>query len=465
MLNTFCLTVMTAIGQVGAEPSPAPQAPPALEAPVFRASPPAPGRSVITVESPLSAPPPSAQPVFQATPKDAVPEEAKKNGNGEEKKDGSGEENKEEEKKEPTKYAFMKLLECTPHGACMAQKGWSVLGWTQMSFTASTAERSNLPVTFNDWANRFQMNQNFVRIDKAIDAEKKEFQLGGRVEAILPGTDARFTIPRGLFDSQLRNGWDGGPRDYPVDIYQFYLEAYLPGVGQGTNVRVGRFATHIGYELVQGAETPFLSRPYLFQYNPFTHTGVWATTQLNDDWSVGYGLALGADNFIDPASRPTFLGQVKWAPKEGKTTVLFNTMITDPSYDVEEDFAFYNVYELQVIHKFNDKFTYVFDTIFSHIDNVPDLGGAQWWGVANYFLYQHTEKVASNLRVEFFDDVQGFRTGSEGLYFETIYGVTWTPKDWLMVRPFARYDHNFDSGAFEGKRNLFTAGIDCILRW
>src|SRR4029453_15945074 len=99
-------------------------------------------------------------------------------------------------------------------------------------------------------------------------------------------------------------------------------------------------------------DTPFVSKSYLFQYNPFTHTGVWAVTQLNENWSIGNGAVLGSDNFIDSADRLTYLGQIKWAPPEGKTTVLLNAVVTNPKFDTAENFAFYNAYNLQIIHKF-----------------------------------------------------------------------------------------------------------------
>jgi hypothetical protein len=178
------------------------------------------------------------------------------------------------------KRIAQRLLESTPAGRLLAADGIRVGGWTQMSHTASSTSRSNLPVTFNTDANAFQMNQNFLRVEKVIDPAKKEVQFGFRTETILPGTDARLTLARGLFDGQLRDGTGGGPRRYPIDLYQAYTEVFLPGIAEGTTVRVGKFATHCEYELVQGAETPFLSRSYLFQYNPFTHTGVWVTTHL-----------------------------------------------------------------------------------------------------------------------------------------------------------------------------------------
>lgn len=384
-------------------------------------------------------------------------------GNG----DKKDEEPKEEEKKdEPEPYALMRILNATRFGAKMEERGVTVSGWVQGNYTLSTANRSNLPVTFNDRKDFWQMNQNFLRIDKAIDTEKGEFNWGYRTELILPGTDSRFTIARGLLDQQLRNGQNGGAKKYPIDIFQMYAEAYLPNLGpNGTSVKVGKFATHCEYELVQGAETPFLQRSYLFQYNPFTHTGVWATSQLNDTWTASYGAAVGNDNFIDSTNRFTYLGQLKWAPKEGKTTVLFNTVLTNPRFDIAENFAHYNLYNMQVTHNLSDKLTYVLDTAFSHINGTPAGGSATWYGAAQYLIYKHCDKVTSNFRVELFEDTKGFRTGSKGLYTEVTYGIAFQPVRALTLRPTVRYDHNNSSSPFDGSPNLFTAAFDMILRY
>ncbi|MBA4067398.1 MAG: hypothetical protein C0501_27550, partial [Isosphaera sp.] len=313
------------------------------------------------------------------------------NGNGAKNGNGNGCdpcEKKEEEKPEaPEPYALMRALKGTALGDRLEKNRVSIMGWTQGSYTASTNRVSNLPVTFNDRADFWQMNQNYLRIDRAIDTSSKEFQLGGRTEWILPGTDARFTPARNLFDDQTG--------DYRIDLVQAYIDAFLPNLGpSGTTFRFGKFTTHCEYELIQGAETPFLSRSYLFQYNPFTHTGGWAITPLSDTWTVSNGVVLGSDNFFGAPSRPTYLGQLKWAPPEGKTSVLFNTVITNPTFDAGDNFAFYNVYNLQVNRKVTDKFTAVVDAAFSHMDGVPGVGGAaNWYGGAVYGFYQVNEKL------------------------------------------------------------------------
>ncbi|MBN9523194.1 porin [bacterium] len=380
----------------------------------------------------------------------------------------------EEDKGPPQKYLFERTIEGTRFGEILNNRGIRIYGWTELGYNASTASGSNAPVFENDRANEFQLNQNYVVLEKAIDSSKDEFQWGWRTDWILPGTDARTTVVRGLWDVQLRNN-NGGPQLYPIDLFQAYGEVYLPGIGQGTTVRLGRFATHCGYELVQAVDTPFVSRSYMFQYNPFTHTGVWALTKLSDDWTVGYGLATGTDTFLDaPTNRPTFLGNIKWAPKDGDTSIAFSTVVTNPNFIPSENFQLYNFYGFVVTHKVSEKLTYVLDTAYSHMGNFStdngdgtrnQVGFVNWYGAANYLIYAHTDTLASTLRAEVFEDAQGARTGFKGLYTELTYGVAWKPCPGLICRPYARYDNNNRTQVWEGSQNLFTGGLDVILRW
>lgn len=374
-----------------------------------------------------------------------------------------------EESPPTTKYLLERFLAETRLGQSLENQSIKIYGWTQMSYNVSTASQTNLPRTLDDRANEFLLNQNYLVVEKTIDPNKKEFQLGWAMNWILPGSDARYTIVRGLWDDQLRKN-NGGPVAYPIDPYQFYIQAYLPGKGpEGTSVKLGRFATHCSYEVIQAVDNPFVSRSYMFQYNPFTHTGVWATTPLDDAWTASYGLATGSDTFIDPANRLTFIGQLKWAPKDGPTSILLNAVVTDPKYDRKEAFPFYNYYGMVLTHKLTDKLTYVADTGYAHIDNAPTSGKgngfADWYGGANYFMYAHNDKVTSTLRAEVFNDSTGFRTGFEGVYTELTYGVAWKPCPGLIIRPSVRYDYNGESRPFEGEHDLWTGTMECIVRW
>ena len=363
------------------------------------------------------------------------------------------------------KFFLQKLLETSPAGQTLASNGWKINGWTQGSYSTGSARRSNLPVPFIDRARDFSLNQNWLHIEKTIDTTKVERQIGGAVDLILPGTDYRLTLSRGLLTDQR----DVRGNIYGFDLFQAYADVFLPNLGsQGTTVRAGKFATLIGYEVVQGLYNPFISRSYLFQYNPFTHTGAYAITPLNENLTMSNGIVLGNDNFFNDAMRPTYIGQLKWAPKDGKTTVAFSTTITDPTFDVNRNFAYYNAYNLLITHKFTDKFNYVADMTYSHMGNNPGVGFANWYGLANYFLYDMTDKIQTKLRAEVFNDAQGVRTGANGLYTAVTGGVTWKPTPWLYIMPEVRYDHNSGNstpGPFEGRRDLFTATIGGIVRW
>ena len=364
-----------------------------------------------------------------------------------------------------TRWPLMRSVQGSWLGALLNDGRVTAYGWTEFTYTTGTASGSNLPVPFVDRANEFLLNQNFLHVERTLDTGKRAYQWGFVAEVILPGSDYRFTLPRGLANDQLvRN--DGRPELYGIDPFQFYAQAFLPDLGpRGTKVILGRFATHVGYELVQAVDTPFVSRAHLFQNNPFTHTGVWATSQLTDEWSMGHGFATGSDTFLDAASRLTYLGQVKWAPPTGRTSVTFNTVVTRPRFDEREAFAFYNVYDVILTHKLSDRLTYAADATYSHIRGVPDTGFTDWYGAAQYLTYQLTPTLATTGRLEFFNDTTGFRTGGEGLYSAVTAGLAWKPLPELLVRPSVRYDHNNGSRPFEGSPDLFTATLDFIVRW
>ena len=377
-----------------------------------------------------------------------------------------GKEEKEaEEDDAPTKYLLERTIEGTRFGEILNNRGIKIYGWTNFGYNGSTASGSNAPVFMNDRANEFQLYQNYLVAEKTLDTSKDCVQFGWRMDWILPGTDYRTTLPRGLWNGQLTRN-NGGPELYGIDPFQFYTQAYLPGIGDGTTVKFGRFATHVGYELVQSADTPFVSRSYMFQYNPFTHTGVYATTALGDNWTVGYGAATGIDTFIDePTNRFTYLGSLKWAPKDGDTSVAVNVVVTDPSFIAAENFQMYNFYNLVVTQKLGEKLSYVLDAGYAHMDNAPGVGFTSWYGAAQYLNYAHCDNVTSTLRFELFDDTDGIRTGFEGLYTAVTYGLAIKPCPGVMVRPYARYDNNNRTNVWEGNQSLFTGGLDVVLRW
>jgi hypothetical protein len=350
----------------------------------------------------------------------------------------------------------MTLFDRTPAGAWLDERKITVGGWTDLSFTPSSARGSQLPMGFNYRANDFLLQQNWLRIDRAVDTDSDRPTYGFHSDWILPGSDYRFTLDRGLWDSQTGR--------YGIDPVQFYGEAYLPGIGRGMDVKIGRFFAPYGVESIAAPDSPLPSRSYSFIYNPFTQTGLLTAIKLNDTWSIKNGIVMGNDVFFDPAASPYYVGGIKWAPKDGPTTVEFVTILGSGRFDQAEQFHNPQVFDLVVSHKLTEKLTWSMEGIYGFTDNVPDIGFANWFGVINYLSYQFSDKLTGTTRLEFFDDCQGQRTGTSGLYTSISGGMTYKPKSWLWVRPELRLDHN-DNRPFAGDPVLFTAALDVMVKW
>jgi hypothetical protein len=304
-----------------------------------------------------------------------------------------------------------------------------------------------------------------VRLERTVvTSGTTEPSFGFRSDTILPGSDYRFTLARGILNGQL-TGDEGRPNTYGIDPIQFYGEAYFPTVTHGLEVKVGRFFAQYGVEANDAPSNALLSHAYTFIYDPFTHTGVLTTTKLNAAWSVQAGLVLGSDVFIDQADEPTFIGSVKWAPPNGRDSALFSVIVGSGRFNQKRDFNNPDVFDFVYTHAFNPRLSYNFETLLGYQTHIPEIGTAYWFGVLNYLTYTLTPRLSATTRVEFFDDAQGQRTGFRGLYSTLTAGLSFKPCKAITLRPEVRFDYNDDSRPFENKHSLVTAASDIILRW
>ena len=222
------------------------------------------------------------------------------------------------------RYFLMESLQGSSLGEWFESNRIQVFGWTDMTFTGSTADKSNLPLGFNYRANQFNLQQNWLRIERPVDTSStSEPTFGFLSDTILPGTDYVFTLARGLFSSQLTAN-NGHPNLYGIDPIQFYVEGYFPTIGRGVDVKVGRFFALYGVEVTPSINNALASHCYADVYDPFTHTGILVTTKLTDTWSIQAGAVLGSDVFIDPADSPTFIGSAQWVSSDQRDTALFS---------------------------------------------------------------------------------------------------------------------------------------------
>jgi hypothetical protein len=357
----------------------------------------------------------------------------------------------------PDNWLLMRSLSSSSLGNFLRRNEIEIYGWTEGAFTASTASGNQLPLGFNYRANDFLLQQNWLRVKRNVRTDSSVPSFGFLADTILPGSDYRFTRARGLWDSQSGT--------YGIDPVQFYAQAYYPNVAQGLDVKAGRFFGQFGVESIAAVDTPFVSRSYTFIYNPFTHTGVLTTLQLNDAWSVQNGIVTGSDVFFDSASEPTYIGSVEYQFPNDRSSLLLSTVFGSGEFNPSEDFSNPRVFDLVYTRAVTEQMTYQFNSLYGYQTNLPGSGHADWYSFVNYWTYQWRANLQSNCRVEFFDDVNGNRTGYEGFYTAGTMGLAYTPQRSIILRPEVRFDHNASSRPFAGQPDLFTAAFDVIVRW
>ncbi len=369
----------------------------------------------------------------------------------------------------PERWLLMHSLQGTWPGWCLDESKITISGWTEVSYNASSAHSENLPMGFVYRANEAALQQNWLRIERAVDQSATTPTWGFRSDTILPGIDYRFTLPRGIWNDQLtaRTVFPDStkPAIYGIDPIQFYAEAYFPTVAAGMDVKFGRVFCQYGVEANDAPSNALMSHAYTFIYDPFTHTGLMTTIKLTSAWSIQAGVMLGSDVFIDPADRFTGMGSVKWAPPDGRDSILLSFIVGPGRFEQKRNFNNPDIIDLVYTHKCNDRLTYSFESLAGYQANVPDIGEAHWLGVLNYLTYQFTPELSGTMRLELFDDEQGQRTGFKGLYTAITAGLSFKLRKDIIIRPELRYDDNGKSKPFEDRHQLFTAATDVILRW
>ncbi len=343
-------------------------------------------------------------------------------------------------------------------------------GWINggATFNPRQTDGFNGPVVFADQANRFQLNQFNLYVQRPVLSETKSWDIGGRFDFLF-GTDAIFTQAFGvpLTDVQTgellkRSNWDldiccASTRTYNIALPQAYLEMHIPVIGKnGLNLKVGHFYSPTGFETVPAPDNFFYTRAYSFNAGePFTHTGVQANYLINKNWSVSGSAVTGSATGGWDGGWNRQLGNwggvfgVMWTSDNQATTLNVTGTYGEISTRSNEIWAMYNTV---LKHKFNSRTQLVLHHVHGFangvlLNNLKYQGitkDAQWMGVVTHLYYELTNELSIGLRGEWFRDRDGFRnpspfrvaaaaTSPDASYAGDIRGVTLTPADYYAV--------------------------------
>lgn len=326
-----------------------------------------------------------------------------------------------------------------------ARFGVRPYGWVAASATTTLTphgERREARV-FDDFADGVHLNQAYLALERTPD-EERAFDLGGKVAGIF-GTDARFLHAAGWMDDQ-----DG---DEQADLLEANLVARA-AVGCGLTLKVGRFTTPLGYEVIEEPNVPLPSRGLLFGYAiPFTHVGGLLAWQVDKTVKLSYGLVRGWDVGDDNNDAWSHLFGFGWTSPQGGDTVTLQAIVGAERPDDDDHLR--TVVDLVWAIDLSPTWKAALSADVGHEqDAVPD-GDAMWWGAATYLSFAPDDRVTFTLRLEGFRDRDGTRLGTPATLSDVTFGADWKPIPSfanLRLRPEVRWDHAWDGPFFDGAR-------------
>lgn len=370
----------------------------------------------------------------------------------------------------PERWILMKAMQGTWMGYGLDAARIQVYGWTAGSYNLSSVGGTNSPVVWDDQANQFMLQQHWVRIERPVVTDGTTQPTWGFRSDWLFGTDYRFTLANGLLTGQLTDNRLGQPNQYGVDPISFYGEVYIPTVAQGLDIRVGRWFTPFGVESLEAVSSPTVSKSYAFNWAPpFTHVGLLATWTLSDQWTLQTGIANGNDVWLGPQDRARFVGTLGWSQPGGRNVVVLGASLGQGRFNQDLGVNNINVFDVVWNHIITPRLVYTLEGIYGYQYGVPlpegRTGTANWMSVPQYLFYDFSDRTRGMVRLEFFEDFQGSRTGFHGLYSALTFGLTHKIVHGVYLRPELRGDYNANTRPFQGNHGIVVGAAELIMRW
>ena len=94
-------------------------------------------------------------------------------------------------------------------------------------------------------------------------------------------------------------------------------------------------------------------------------------------------------------------------------------------------------------------------------------GYAPEFATLDYTMFRISDGLFFTVRNEFFNDMDGSRTGFIAKYYEGSLGFTWWPNKLITVRPEIRYDRSFGATAYDDgtRHSQVMVSCDCVLHF
>ncbi len=407
---------------------------------------------------------------------------------------------------------LMVALANTTLGKTLNENNMQVYGWFNGGGNISTntvKPGGNWPSSYGYTPNEFQLDQAVVYFERLPDTVQTDHvDWGFRLSAIY-GENYRYTTAYGLASYQLLGHNLNNGYDFPM----VYGELYVPQVAEGLLLRMGRFISVPDIEAQLAPNNYMYTHSLTYTFDNYTNTGLQSTVALNKNWFVQLGLTVGTEAMPwhwgqtvpnpfpnpvypgntmlkDPGAKPSLTAGVRWQSDSGWDNIyVVADAINDGTWGynnlqwkgitwyhrINPQWHFsWEMYSLSQNNVLNINNSYVANEIIPNGGypftaangisyNAPNFAQcsnpnvltcrAEVFATVMYLNYQFSPLDNISFRPEFYNDMQGQRTGTKTRYVD--FGIGW--QHWFSpqveIRPEVTYYRSLDAPAFNGNFN------------
>jgi len=228
-------------------------------------------------------------------------------------------------------------------------------------------------------------------------------------------------------------------------------QAYLTyAVTDKFKLTMGKWATHVGYELADAYLNRNYSMDYMFSYGPFSHTGIKADIGIGGNSNFMIGVANMTDYVSQTASRKFAIAQFSTGSDKVKAYLNYQGSYGG-SYSLTQ-------FDVVLTAALTDKFSIGYNGTVQSV-TPEDADGNSWWGSAVYLNVDPSSSFGITLRGEYFDNKDAVSAAPA----TSLFNLTLSPNfkiGNLTIIPELRFESAKDEVFFDkdgaGTKSTFT---------
>jgi hypothetical protein len=276
----------------------------------------------------------------------------------------------------------------------------SVDGYYRHDFS----NQQNNFTSFTNSQNSFELGMATIKADASA--------LSGKVAATVDIGFGRRAEEFSYNDGDNKNGFSS---------LSFLKQAYISYAPiKNLKFTAGKFATHVGYELLDAPLNRNYSMSYMFTNGPFFHTGLKA-----DIVAGPIGLMVGLTNYTDQTTSTTstknFIAQVSYVGKGEKIKAYLNYSGFAGADSGKNPSSLKSVHQIDAVVNgiISKKFSIGYNGTIQVRDSINAEGGS-WIGNALYINYDPTDKIGLTFRTEFISDSKNILFATKNIFANTL---------------------------------------------